>query len=327
MPTPNTPALHPAALRFATMLAAADGPPFEQMRPEDMRAAARAFAAFAIAPRAQVASVTDLALPGEAGPIPVRLYRPPDPAAAMANAAIVFFHGGGWIICDLDSHDDICRALCAEIGCTILAVDYRLAPEHPFPAAVEDAFSAVRWLAQESRALGIDPARIAVAGDSAGGNLAAVTAIAAARGELPPVACQILWYPVVDLSREAPSYSRCEFGLQLTAGAMRAMRALYVPADADTADWRISPLRAETLAGVAPSFILTVHHDPLCDEGIAYAQRLAEEGNVVTHVHLSGHMHGLISVGGMLADGRAAISMAATAVCAALAHTNEDYTS
>ena len=197
---------------------------------------------------------------------------------------LVFFHGGGWVIGDLDSHDDLCRDLAAQAGCAVLSVDYRLAPEHRFPAAADDAIAATNWVAANAAPLGIDPKRLAVGGDSAGGNLAAVAALAA-RDAGRPLAAQLLIYPVTDMSRfEGESYATCGEGYGLTAGAMVWFRDHYLT-DANAArDWRVSPLLASDLGRSPPALVVTAEFDVLRSEGEAYAKRLAEAG-VPTRAH------------------------------------------
>jgi acetyl esterase len=210
----------------------------------------------------------------------------------------MFFHGGGWVLGDLDSHDGVCRALAIAAGAVVIAVDYRLAPEHIFPAAIEDSAAAVAWTAREAGALGLDPARIALVGDSAGGNLAAVVALMARDGALPvrPV-LQGLIYPATDLVMNHASHARPLEDVPLTPTTMRWFGELYCPRPADRLDWRASPLRAANLAGAAPAFVLTVGHDPLRDEGIEYARRLEREGVRVTHVDIADQIHGFLTMG------------------------------
>jgi acetyl esterase len=212
----------------------------------------------------------------------------------------VYFHGGGWVIGDLDSHDSACRRLANDAACCVVSVHYRLAPEHVFPAAVDDSATATRWVVANATALAIDPARIAVGGDSAGGNLAAVMAIMARDGTLPPIGYQVLVYPVVDLTATHPSYDRITAGYPLTATTMKWFRAHYLRDSADETDWRASPLRAASLACTAPAFVLTCSHDPLCDEGLAYAARLERENVPVTLMHLSDQMHAFFTWGKLI---------------------------
>ena len=211
--------------------------------------------------------------------------------------ALVFFHGGGWVIGDLDSHDGICRHLANAARCAVASVHYRLAPEDKFPAAVEDCFAATRWLAETGAALGIDGARLAVGGDSAGGNLAAVVSILARDCGTPTLLSQFLLYPAVDFVMTRASHQRFAEGYLLTMATMRWFSEHYLRGQEDTTDWRASPLRAADLSGVAPAFVLTAGHDPLCDEGTAYARRLEEWGVAVQHRHIEDQIHGFLMMG------------------------------
>lgn len=297
------PTLHPDALHLMDLIRAAGRPPFESLTPGQAR---EAYAAGRIAlqpPPDPVAEVRDLSIPGPGGKLPLRLYR----AAGTADAvlpAVLFLHGGGWVVGNLESHDGVCRRLANLARCRVVAVDYRLAPEHPFPAAVEDSATALAWMHADAAAHGFDPARIAVAGDSAGGNLAAVLALMGRDGTVPAPCFQVLFYPVVDFAMDTPSYARMTHDLPLTAASMLYFLDHYAP-EAVRADWRASPLRAASLAGTPPALVMTAGHDPLCDEGRAYAERLEREGVQVTSLHLPGHVHGLLTMGRVIgaADG------------------------
>jgi acetyl esterase len=230
----------------------------------------------------------------------------------------VFFHGGGWALGNLDSHDSFCRSLANDAGGAVLAVDYRLAPEHKFPAAAEDAETAIAWTAANGAALGIDPTRMAVAGDSAGGNLAAVAALAA-RQAGRKLRLQVLIYPTLDLALGHDSHRRVGEGFTLTASAMRWFKELYLARPEEAASWRASPLREKDLGGLAPAFIVTGGCDPLCDESADYAQRLIGAGVDVTYRLYPGQMHGFVSAGRVLPEGRAASAEIASALRAAFA--------
>ena len=215
---------------------------------------------------------------------------------------------------DLDSHANVCCRLAADADCTVIAVDYRLAPEHPFPAAVEDAAAALVGVVASAADLGIDPARVAVGGDSAGGNLAAVLALMGRDGTVPPPCFQLLFYPVTELSCDRPSYAQFTAGVTLTADSMRWFRDRYL-ASGNPHDWRGSPARAD-LRGTAPAFVLTAGYDPLRDEGVAYAAALDAAGVAVTHLHVASQVHGFLTMDRMI---RASGSVLATAA-AALRH-------
>ncbi|MWK39496.1 alpha/beta hydrolase fold domain-containing protein [Actinomadura sp. J1-007] len=225
---------------------------------------------------------------GSGGPVPVRLYRP-EPLGGPALPALVYLHGGGWVLGGVDNVDAACRDLAAEAGCAVLNVGYRLAPEHPFPAAVDDAWAAVRSVVREPALYGADPGAVAVAGDSAGGNLAAVTAILA-RDRGLRLAHQLLVYPVTDTAMDTASWAAYGTGYGLDAGAMARFADLY-RGTADPDDPRLAPLRAPDLAGLAPATVITAEYDILRDEGEAYARRLAASGVPVELRRYEGVVH------------------------------------
>ncbi len=246
-------------------------------------------------------SVAPLTIPSPAGPINARIYTPRTLRKAHGFApCLVFFHGGGWVIGDLDSHDVVCRKLADEGQLTVISVDYRLAPEHKFPAAIDDAVAATKWIAENSRQLGIDAERLTVGGDSAGGNLAAVVAIAARDGNGPAIAGQVLIYPAIDFAMTHPSHSEPETSILLRHSVIRWFRDHYLNGAADVHDWRASPARARTLIGLPPAYVLTAGADPLRDEGDEYAHRLKEAGVPVTYRHFSGQFHGFFTMGKLL---------------------------
>ena len=260
--------------------------------------------------------VRDVAIPGPAGTIPTRLYRP---AADGVLPLLVYFHGGGWVIGSLDTHDDACRDLAAQSGCAILSVDYRLAPEHPFPAAADDCYGATRWAADNAEALGIDPARLAVGGDSAGGNLAAVTALMARDQGGPALRFQLLIYPVTCGRMDSPSIHENAEGYLLTRDAMIWFWNHYAPATADRERPYASPLRAADLRGLPPALVLTAEFDPLRDEGEAYAQRLKAAGVPTTLRRYDGQIHGFFTMGTLIERARGALAETAVALRAAVA--------
>lgn len=296
LPPFAAPPLDPGAQRVLELIRAAGRPPFETLSAVQAREFYSAGRTVLQPEPEAVAECRDLAAPGPNGPIPLRLYR----GAGCAEGALpvlIYYHGGGWVLGDLDSHDQACRRLANETRGCVVAVDYRLAPEHRFPAAVTDSAAATRWIIEQAATLGIDPARVAVGGDSAGGNLAAVMAIMARDGFLPPIGFQVLIYPATDMAMVSGSVRRVTEGYPLTAGTMRWFIDHYLTGRHDVADWRASPLRAADLSGVAPAWVLTCSHDPLADEGIAYARRLEEEGVRVTHMHMADQMHGFLTMG------------------------------
>jgi acetyl esterase len=248
----------------------------------------------------------------------VRSYRP---VVEGTLPALVYFHGGGFTIGDLDTHDVLCRQLAIGAGCAVLSVDYRLAPEHPFPAAVEDGFAAVNWAAQNADILRIDPARIAVGGDSAGGNLAAVVALLARDAGAPRIAFQLLVYPATDQRGVAASHRRNGEGYLLTRDSIEFFRSAYLPNRADWTDWRASPLLAKSHAGLPPALVLTAGFDPLVDEGREYAEALRKAGVTVRYLEYPDMVHGFLLFGGVLDTANAAVAECCSALREAFAST------
>jgi acetyl esterase len=270
------------------------------------------------APVQEVGKVENRTIPGPDGPIPVRIYTP---AGGGPHPLLVFFHGGGFVICDLDSHDGLCRALTNEAACVVVSVDYRLAPEAKFPAAPEDCYAATCWAAEHAAELGGDPARIAIAGDSAGGNLTAVTALMARDRGGPRLACQLLIYPVTDHAFDTASYTENAEGYMLTREMMRWFWGHYLASESDGANPLASPLRATDLTDLPPAFVITAEYDPLRDEGEAYAARLREAGVPVELVRHDGMFHGFVSMFAVLDQGKQALAVASQRLRAAFAAT------
>jgi acetyl esterase len=291
-----------------------------EMGVEEARASSRREAAVtARRPPIPMERVEALAVPGQAGPIPARLYVPAGLPANAPSPLLAYFHGGGWVIGDLDSHDGVCRFLAAAAGTAVLSVDYRLAPEHPFPAAVEDAWAGFAWAALNAAALGVDPARIAVGGDSAGGNLAAVVSLLARSGGGPLPAMQLLLYPPTDAAADLPSRRLFATGFLLTKDDMDAFERCYLPPGTDPADPRASILLAPDLSGLPPAYVATAGFDPLRDEGEAYALRLREAGVPVALRRHRGLVHSFANQTAISRTARGAMLEAAGALRMGLA--------
>ncbi len=262
----------------------------------ELRQQLRTMVALMDEPAPKLARLDDISIPGPAGPIPARVYAPAVPGAGPARPAVVYFHGGGWVQGDLETHHGLCARLALRSGAIVIAVDYRLAPEHKFPAAVEDCFAAYRWLRSHAGELGGDPARVAVAGDSAGGNLSAVVSQSSSSAGVPVPACQVLIYPAVDFALETDSHRDLADGHVIPRERILWYTEQYLPAGADRNDPRAAPLRAKDLRGQPPTLIITGGFDPLRDEGHAYAERLRAAGVDVTYHEYAGQIHAFVSL-------------------------------
>jgi acetyl esterase len=301
--------LDPDAAAVFTAFQEAGRPPYETVSPAEARELYLKGRVITNPEPPALDSVRPLTIPSPAGTIPARLYTPKRLRKANDLApCLVFFHGGGWVIGDLDSHDVVCRKLADEGQLIVISVDYRLAPEHKFPAAVDDAVTATRWIADNARQLGVDASRLTVGGDSAGGNLAAVVAIAARDGNGPAIAGQVLIYPATDFAMTHASHSEPETSLLLTHSVIKWFRDHYLNGAADVSDWRASPARANTLIGLPPAYVLTAGADPLRDEGDEYARRLKEAGVAVTYRTFPGQFHGFFTMGKLLQQANVAAS-------------------
>jgi acetyl esterase len=310
--------LDPDNQRVLDMMKAAGRPPVASLEPPQAREMYRAARGALQPDLPDMAEVRDLAAPGPAGDIALRLYRGRGtPAGALP--VLVFYHGGGYVIGDLDTHDYVCRKLANVARCAVIAVDYRLAPEHKFPAAVEDAAAALRFIVKEAASLKIDPARVAVGGDSAGGNLSANMAHMARDGDVPALVFQMLLYPGTDMSMSQDSYKRDWTQYPLSIEAIKYFLTHYLGAEKDYTDWRAAPLTASNFKGLAPAFVLTAGHDPLSDEGMEYARKLETNGVRVTSVHMSDQMHGFLTMGRIVRAADLALDMAGAALALAFA--------
>jgi acetyl esterase len=259
----------------------------------------------------EVEMVENLRADTQGGAIPLRHYRPLGSLANAVLPVLVYYHGGGWVIGDLDTHDVLCRQLANASGCSVVAVDYRLAPEHPFPAAFDDALAATYWVARNAATLKIDPTRLAVGGDSAGGNLAAAVAIVARDNGDLQVAYQLLIYPATDQRPGFPSRTSNGQGYLLTADTMKYFHDHYIKDHAFDLDWRASPLLVSSFAKLAPALVLTAGFDPLLDEGLAYSKALTDAGCRASYVCFQRQIHGFITMGRILDEANSAVALCA----------------
>lgn len=311
-------ALDPESQRLIDLMAAADRPAWNTLSPQAARDLYLSLRPGAQGPRPADVKVMDRTIPGPAGDLPVRLYRPASVAADAALPALVYAHGGGWVFGNLDSHDVLCARLALEAGIAVFHVDYRLAPEARFPGAFDDVVAALKWVAAHGASVGIDPTRLAIGGDSAGGNLAAAASIWARDNGGPKLLMQLLAYPVTDAVARTESYRRFEDGYGLNAVTMEWFFDHYTPDKASRGDWRVSPLRAASLAGLPPALVVTAGYDPLRDEGRAYAWRLQQDGTQADLVEFGGMLHGFLSSPMLLHGARRGTTLCAAALREAL---------
>ena len=308
--------LDPQLKTLLDQIASLGGPPIQELGVTQARALLEGFAA-AGGPPAEVARVEDRTFAGPAGDVPVRIYRPTD--AAGPQPVLVWFHGGGWVLGSIAGSDLTCRELAVRAGVVVVSVGYRLAPEHPYPSGVDDCLAALVWVAAAAGELGVDPTRVAVGGDSAGGNLAAVVALAARDAGGPAVRFQLLVYPATDLLMSYPSVRDNGQGYMLTDDSMKWFIELYLGDDGDPKDPRVSPIYADDLSGLPPALVITAEFDPLRDEGEAYGTRL-QQARVATKVsRYDGMIHGFFSMAAMVEAARPAAAEAADALRRALA--------
>ena len=295
--------LDPQAQALDDAMAKLNLKPIEDSTPEEARESMRSRTA-ALGPFADVAAVTEHRVPVAGGEIALRLY---SPGGAGPHPALVFYHGGGWVIGDLDTHDGVCRSLTNAAGCMVASVDYRLAPESRDPVAAEDSYAALGWFVANAARLGIDPRRVAVGGDSAGGNLSAAVALMARDRKGPALVYQALIYPVTNHSLDTPSYHENATGYVLTREAMRWFWRHYLAREEQGKEPLASPLLAPSLAGLPPALVITAACDPLRDEGEAYAARLRDAGVPVTLTRYDGMFHGFLRMTRFLDKARAAV--------------------
>jgi acetyl esterase len=304
--------VHPQAQQVLDGKAASGAPPLWELSPDEGRAMVDATGSM-IPAGPDLESVRDIVIPSQAGGMPARVYSP----SSSAPGLVLYFHGGGWVVGTLDGWDASVRGLAAASGCDVVSVDYRLAPEHVFPAAADDAYDALKWAASAAGLAGGRP--IVVAGDSAGGNLATVAALRARDSGGPPIALQVLVYPVVDCDLDRRSYREYD-GDELIVNRrdMIWFWDHYAPDPGTRVNPYASPLRASSLSGLPPVYLVTAEHDPLRDEGFAYADRLRAERVPVDHRHFGSQIHGFFTFTGMLDDADKAVAEAGSAIRAAV---------
>ena len=282
--------LDPQVKEILEEAAALGLPAYQDLSPDEARKQMLDLAP-PVDPLLAVNRVEDRSIPGPDGEIPIRLYYP---AGGPPFAVFVYFHGGGWVIGDLDTHHGFCHALAKTSGCLVASVDYRLAPEHRYPAAVEDAYAATNWVAENSDVIQADPDRLAVGGDSAGGHLAAVVALMARDRKGPRIEWQILIYPITDCNFDTPSYIENKEGFMLSRDLMKWFWNHFIENEGQANDPYVSPLRAENLSDLPPALIITAEYDPLRDEGESYGKRLQQAGVKVTMSRYPGMIHAFI---------------------------------
>ena len=305
--------LHPQVKTLLEGLAQAGGPAMADVSPDEARTMFKALAAFD--QPEEVARVDDRVVPGPVD-VPVRVYTPQEAIGGDAPL-LVWLHGGGWVIGDLDTADATARALANRAGAVVVSADYRLAPEHAAPAALDDALLVLTWAVENSELLGVDAGRVAVGGDSAGGNLAAALCLRVRDEFGPDIDFQLLVYPVTDCTLSHPSMEENAEGYFLTKDTMVWFVGHYL-AGADPKDPSVSPLHAESLADLPPALVITAEFDPLRDEGEAYAAALREAGTQVESVRYDGQIHGFFQMAALLDDGKVALDQAGAALRAAL---------
>ena len=313
-----SPMLHPQTRDLLDLIEQRGLPPIHTLAPAEARANSGERLKVLQPPPPEVGRVQDLRAGGPNGPIPLRLYRPIGTSDAAVLPVLVYYHGGGWVIGDLDTHDTLCRELANLSGRALIAVDYRLGPEHRFPAAVTDCIAATRWVSEHAAELGLDASRLAVGGDSAGGNLAAVVSIDAREAGNLPIAFQLLIYPATDMYCSAPSHAENAQGYFLTRDTMDYFIGHYIADPAQYGDWRASPLLHPDLSNLPPSLVLTAGFDPLRDEGAAYAKRLTDAGNRSSYVHFPRQIHGFVGMGKVIDEANSAVALCAAELRRAL---------
>ena len=311
--------LDPAAAGLLQQMEAAGMPPLNEMSPTEARQAAAAFAELGGEGEA-TSDITDTTIPGAGGEMPARIYTPAG-ADGGPLPCLLYVHGGGWVIGDIAGTDSICRAVANRARCKVVAFEYRLSPEHKYPAPLDDCYAALRWLAENAASIGVDPERLAVGGDSAGGNLSAAVALRARDEGGPPLRFQLLVYPVTDHRFDTESYRENGEGYLLTTDTMRWFWDHYVNGPSDSESPYVSPLRAKDLSGLPPAMVITAEYDPLRDEGEAFVAKLREAGVPVTLRRFDGQIHGFWQMMGVFPAAKEAAEVAAEELRRAFAGT------
>ncbi|WP_085523691.1 alpha/beta hydrolase [Tuberibacillus sp. Marseille-P3662] len=303
--------LDPQVKALLEQMEASDVPPMESLSPEQARAGFQSLNDSSTEELEPVGYLSNRVIPGPGGDLPIRIYTP---EGTGPFPVLVFYHGGGWVIGDLDSHDNMCRSLTNLANTVVVSVDYRLAPEHKFPAAVDDCYTALRWVSEHPSELNIDSSHIAVGGDSAGGNLSTVVSYLTKQRGGPQLAYQLLLYPSTHISADTASHRENGEGYFLTTESMTYFRNHYLRTVEDAEDPLVSPYLIEDLSGLPPAMVVTAEYDPLRDEGEAYARRLKEAGVPVIAKRYDGMIHGFISMAEQLDKGKQALQDAAQAL-------------
>lgn len=304
--------LDPQAQALIDLMISKGIPPAHLLTPQEARKAYVERRFFSQPDPETVGMVQDFMIPGPGGTIEARMYRPIGASSGNILPVLMYFHGGGHVIGDIDTHDSLCRQLCNRSGCAVVSVDYRLAPEHPFPAAFDDCLAATQWVHSQASALEINPARIAVGGDSAGGQLAAAVSLAIRDAGDFSLAFQLLIYPVTNMHEASASVSEKNKGYLLTKASLDYYYGHYVPEGQDRRDWRISPLLAKSHADLPPALVLLAGEDPLVDEGRAYADKLSAAGVPTQVVCFERQIHGFLPMGRILDEANTAVSLCAS---------------
>lgn len=309
--------LDPQAQALMQLMIDKGVPPVHTMTPEEARASYRSRRAFTQPDAPEVFKVEDKLVSANGVSVAVRVYHPHAAPSHSTLPGLVYLHGGGWTIGDLDTHDVLCRSLCLQAGIVVVAVDYRMGPEHKFPAAYDDSVAAFNWTVAQAASLGIDASRIAIGGDSAGGNLAAAACLGL-RGQSVQPAFQLLIYPATIMWQDTPSYHANGKGYMLTKESIAYYTENYLRNREDAKDWRASPQLADSHAGLPPAFVMTAGFDPLRDEGLMYADALSKAGVSSQYICFERQIHGFITMGRVMQEANTAVSVCASALKANL---------